>query len=152
MRESSSDVGLPPPPQVAVGAVVIDAGRLLVVRRANPPAATRWSLPGGRVLPGEDLRTAVAREVLEETGLEVVVGSLCGFAERIGDGYHFVILDFWARASGGRLRAGDDASAVAWFSAARLTTSTRTGASTETGLVPGLATWLRDHGVWDRLR
>lgn len=134
-----------PAPQVAVGAVVVDEGRLLVVRRANPPSASKWSLPGGRVLPGEDLRGAVAREVREETGLSVDVGDLCGFAERIGEGHHYVILDFWASSRGGRARPGDDASAVAWFSAVDL------DAEAERGLVPGLAAWLRDHGVRDLL-
>jgi 8-oxo-dGTP diphosphatase len=135
----------PPPPEVAVGAVVVDDGRLLVVRRANPPSATLWSLPGGRVRRGEDLRSAVVREVREETGLAVEVTGLCGFAERIGEGHHYVILDFWARVRGGRQRAGDDASDVDWFSADRLDAEGG-------GLVPGLAGWLAEHGVRGLLR
>ena len=135
----------PSPPEVAVGAVVVRDGRLLVVRRVNPPSATRWSLPGGRVHAGEPLRAAVAREVREETGLEVTVGNLCGYAERIGEGHHYVILDFWAHVAGGEAHAGDDASELAWFSRARLDDEDGTG------LVPGLGAWLRDHGVRDLL-
>ena len=103
-------------PVVVVGAIVVDdAGRLLVVKRANPPAQGRWSVPGGRVELGESLADAVAREVLEETGLVVEVGALAGVAE-VNDGrYHVVILDHHARVTGGELLAGDDAAAVAWL-------------------------------------
>jgi ADP-ribose pyrophosphatase YjhB (NUDIX family) len=94
-----------------VGALVYDdQRRLLVVRRANEPGRGLWSIPGGRVEPGEDDPTAVAREVAEETGLEVEVGRLVGEVERDGsNGKLYVIRDYQADRVGGALEAGDDA-------------------------------------------
>src|SRR3954452_5841495 len=106
-----------------VGAIVRDQqGRLLLVKRANPPGRGLWSIPGGRVEPGETARAAVAREVLEETGLHVVVTEVAGVVERDApDGSVYVIEDFFAEVDGARgpmrLRAGDDAAAAEWFSA-----------------------------------
>ena len=130
-----------PRPEVAVGAVCVRDGRLLVVRRGRGVAVGRWSLPGGRVEPGETLADAVRRELREETGLDVAVGPLCGIAERISDRAHYVILDFWAIASGGAT-AGDDADDVAWVDRRGL------GAL---DLVDGLWAFLDDHDVLDRL-
>jgi 8-oxo-dGTP diphosphatase len=95
-----------------VGALVYDEQhRLLVVQRANEPGRGLWSLPGGRVEPGEDDPTAVAREVAEETGLEVMVGRFVGEVERDGpNGKLYVIRDYRAAQVGGVLAAGDDAS------------------------------------------
>jgi 8-oxo-dGTP diphosphatase len=94
-----------------VGALVYDEQhRLLVVQRANEPGRGLWSLPGGRVEPGEDDPTAVAREVAEETGLAVEVGAFVGSVERDAPGGKlYVIRDYQAESVGGRLAAGDDA-------------------------------------------
>ena len=102
-------------PEVCVGAVVVDEGRLLLVRRGRPPGVGLWSVPGGRVEGGERLQDAVVREVAEETGLEVRCGELLGWVERIGDGHHFVILDFAASVVGGLGPVAGDDAAVAAF-------------------------------------
>jgi ADP-ribose pyrophosphatase YjhB (NUDIX family) len=102
-----------------VGAVVHDAaGRLLLIRRANEPGRGQWSLPGGRVEPGEDDAAAVVRELREETGLEVRVGALVGSVRRAAPTGVFVIFDYAAEVVGGQLAAGDDASAAAWVDTA----------------------------------
>lgn len=121
-----------------VGAIVRGAdGRLLLVRRANPPAPGSWSLPGGRVEPGESDADAVRREMAEETGLAVVVGPVIGTVERPGPGLAtYVIRDHACTVVGGELRAGDDASDAGWFAAdelARLRTAP--------GLVEALTAW-----------
>jgi len=129
-----------PAPVLAVGAVVESGGSLLMVQRGRSPGKGLWSLPGGRVEPGESLEEAVAREVLEETGLVVRVGDLVGWVERRGEGFHFVILDFAAElevTSPQVPRAGDDAAEVAFVERGRVR---------ELALVPGLLDWLVEHG------
>ena len=81
-------------PEVCVGAVVIDEGQLLLVRRGNPPGEGSWSVPGGRVEPGEHLQDAAQRELAEETGLVGRNMRFLGWVERISPAHHFVILDF----------------------------------------------------------
>lgn len=104
---------------MCVGAVVIDDGRLLLIKRGRGAAVGQWSVPGGRVEPGETLAEATEREVLEETGLAVACGTFIGWVERISGVYHFVIMDFYAdlRTEGigpADASAGDDAAEVAW--------------------------------------
>jgi ADP-ribose pyrophosphatase YjhB (NUDIX family) len=97
------------------------AGRLLLVRRGHEPGRGRWSLPGGRVEAGETAAAAVVREVLEETGLEVVAGDLVGRVERPGPGdVTYVIDDIACTVRGGSLQAGDDADDARWVDAAEL--------------------------------
>ena len=97
-------------PIVAVGAFVFDReGRVLLVERAQPPGEGLWTVPGGRLERNETLAQAVAREVREETGLIVEVGALACVVERMGDDFHFVILDYLARVIGGTLAAASDA-------------------------------------------
>ncbi|MFC5065488.1 NUDIX hydrolase [Actinomycetospora atypica] len=106
----------------AAGAVVRDGrGRFLLVRRGTPPQQGRWTLPGGRVEPGESAAQACAREVAEETGIVVVVGREWLVLDRPGPaGVTYEIHDFLAEAVGGTLRAGDDAADAGWFSPAEM--------------------------------
>lgn len=127
-------------PVLAVGAVVTAGGSLLLIRRGRPPGQGRWSLPGGRLEANETLEDAVRREVREETGLDVEPTGLLGTAERRGDGWHYVILDFTAVIvpNGQPLVAGDDAEAARFVPLDEVT---------ELPLVDGLVQWLADHGV-----
>jgi ADP-ribose pyrophosphatase YjhB (NUDIX family) len=85
-------------PAVGVGAIVFDRrGRVLLIRRGLPPRAGWWSVPGGRLEPGESLKDCCRREVLEETGLAIEPGPIVAVAERQGEGFHYVILDFAAK-------------------------------------------------------
>jgi ADP-ribose pyrophosphatase YjhB (NUDIX family) len=94
------------------GAVVRDeSGRLLLIRRGHAPSLGLWSLPGGRIEPGETAAAAAAREVKEETGLEVEVGPLLQTVD-LWDNYR--VHDFAASVVGGELRPGDDASDARW--------------------------------------
>ena len=102
------------------GLVAAPDGRILLIRRGNEPAKGCWSVPGGRVEPGEADATATAREVLEETGLAVEVQDLAGTVERDApDGSVFVIRDYRCVPANGAdttaVVAGDDAADVGWF-------------------------------------
>ncbi len=116
----------PARPVLGVGALIFEDNRVLLVERGNPPLAGYWSLPGGCVESGERLEDAVIREVREETGLDVVPGSLATVFERIMPDtrqrceYHYVLIDFYCTITGGDLRPGDDSSNVRWFELASL--------------------------------
>lgn len=111
----------PERPIVGIGVVVWRERRVLLVRRANPPRAGEWSLPGGAQRLGETLTEAARREVMEETGLAIdgirLVTAL-DLIERDPDGrvrHHYTLIDLVAEAGAGEPVAGDDAAAVAWF-------------------------------------
>jgi len=106
-------------PLVGVGAVVVDLGKVLLVRRGGEPLKGHWSLPGGLLEVGEPLSAGVVREVREETGLTVEPIELIELLDRIhreGERvrYHYVIADYLCRVVGGQLRAASDADAVRW--------------------------------------
>lgn len=108
-------------PLVGVGAIIIEDGRVVLVKRARPPLQAQWSIPGGALEVGELVREAVVREAREETGLIVESGELLGVYDRVlRDSnqrvqYHYVLIDFLCRRVGGELAAADDAAEVRWF-------------------------------------
>jgi mutator protein MutT len=109
----------PETPLIGVGAVVVDKGRVLLVRRGTEPLKGQWSLPGGLVELGEPLLAAVVREVREETGLTVEPVELIELLDRIHRQdervrYHYVIADYLCRVAEGTLLAASDADAVRW--------------------------------------
>ncbi len=116
----------PERPFLAVSAAIIRDGKILVVRRARPPANDLFSLPGGLVISGETLIEALVREVREETALEVEPVALAGFREvivRDADGRaerHFVVLAFAARWVTGEPRLNEELSDARWLRPAEL--------------------------------
>jgi 8-oxo-dGTP diphosphatase len=116
----------PDAPRAAVGAVVLDGDQVVLVRRGEPPSEGRWSIPGGLIHLGERLEDAIRREVKEECGLVVELLGLCGVIDRVIQGepsrpgdpppvrYHYVIIDYVARPTGGSLEAGSDAAEARW--------------------------------------
>ncbi|HWF41291.1 MAG TPA: NUDIX domain-containing protein [Acidothermaceae bacterium] len=114
------------PEIAAVGAIAVRDGALLLIRRGHAPSRGRWSLPGGRVEPGETAREALVREMAEETGLVVEVGDLVGEVTRPGpNGVMYRIQDFRVtlasdNALAGGAVAGDDAADVEWVPLADL--------------------------------
>jgi 8-oxo-dGTP diphosphatase len=115
---------------VAVGAVIFDRDRVLLVQRGQEPLKGEWSLPGGVVEIGETLEAALAREVREEASLEIEVGSVVEVLDSIRrdpDGraqYHYVIIDYVCRIRGGTTIdpvSGTDAADVRWVALDELT-------------------------------
>ena len=111
---------------MGVGAVIIEDGRVLLVKRGHPPLAGEWSIPGGVLELGETLREAAIREAREETCLTVEPADLLGVYDRVlrdDEGrtlYHFVLIDFLCRRVSGEARAADDADEVRWFTPAEV--------------------------------
>jgi ADP-ribose pyrophosphatase YjhB (NUDIX family) len=117
---SEAERRYPKRPLVGVGALIFRRGRILMAQRGKPPLKGWWSLPGGALELGELLEDAVRREVLEETGLEIAPVRLFEVFERImrdrtgAPEYHYVLIDYVCRVTGGALSPGDDVSAVDW--------------------------------------
>jgi 8-oxo-dGTP diphosphatase len=109
-------------PIPGVGVAVIDAGRVLLVRKGRGPWVDQWAVPGGRVEYGETMATAAVREVREETGLDVRLGPVIWTGEVIGPGrppeWHFTLVDYIGFPVGGSLAAGDDAAEARWVTPA----------------------------------
>jgi len=107
-------------PLIGVGVIVFKEDRVLLIRRGKPPREGQWSLPGGRQRLGERIEEAAAREVREETGLEIAVGPLVDVVDSItrdaGDAvqYHYTLIDLLAEWRAGEARAGHDAAEVVW--------------------------------------
>ena len=117
----------PERPVVGIGGVIIDQGRTLLIRRGSEPLLGQWSIPGGTLELGESLQEGVARELQEETGIEVRVLDLIEVFDRIyleegaahatdkrGPRFHFVIVDYLCERLSGDPRAGSDVTDVAF--------------------------------------
>jgi mutator protein MutT len=123
----------PQRPVLGIGALIFDRGKILLVERGKEPLKGCWSLPGGVLEIGETLEQGIVREVREETGLEVEPLKMLEIFERIirdsqgAPEYHYVLIDYICRVTGGSLRAADDASRVAWVSRRQLSTYQITG-------------------------
>jgi 8-oxo-dGTP diphosphatase len=111
----------PEVPLVGVGAIIIEGGHVVLVKRAHPPLRAEWSIPGGVLEVGELVREAAVREAREETGLTVEPGKLLGVYDRVLRDpqqrvqYHYVLIDFLCRRVAGELAAASDAAEVRWF-------------------------------------
>jgi 8-oxo-dGTP diphosphatase len=146
----------PSAPLVGVGAVVVDQGRVLLVRRGTEPLKGHWSLPGGLVELGEGLLDAVIREVREETGLIVEPLELIELLDRIHRDekrvrYHYVIADYLCRVTGGALRAASDAEDVRWVERAEWNSHSALSLDPVTVRVIE-AGWQRAHAIKDKMR
>ncbi len=122
-KEESSLSEYPNVPIVAVGGVLVQNDRILLVKRGQAPSQGLWTIPGGRVELGEGLRQAIVREMGEETGLQVRVGDLVTHYEFIEPDaqerirFHYVIMDYQVFIVSGKLCSGGDALEAAWFGA-----------------------------------
>jgi 8-oxo-dGTP diphosphatase len=111
----------PEMPFVGVGAIIIENGRVLLIKRGHAPLLGEWSIPGGVLELGELLREAAVREAREETGLTVEAGELLGVYDRVlrdesgRTMHHYVLVDFLCRRIAGNIVAADDAVDVGWF-------------------------------------
>jgi ADP-ribose pyrophosphatase len=116
----------PRQPLVGVGAIIIEDGRVLLIKRGKAPLLGEWSIPGGMLELGETLRQGAEREALEETGLVVNANDLLGVFDRIVPDatkrtlYHYVLIDFLCERISGDVIAAGDASDARWFTLAEL--------------------------------
>jgi ADP-ribose pyrophosphatase len=116
----------PAAPRTGVGAIVIHDHKILLVKRGVEPNKGRWAIPGGMLKLGETMREGAAREILEETGVKVVVGECVYVFDLIEHDdagkikFHFVVIDFAALYVSGNPKGADDADEAGWFNAAEL--------------------------------
>lgn len=110
----------PKSPVVAIGGVILDGSKVVLVRRGQEPLLGQWSIPGGAVEVGETLAEALRREILEETGLAVRAENVLEVLDRIirdRNGkvhYHYVLVDYLCFPEAGDLRPATDASEARW--------------------------------------
>ena len=111
----------PKQPLIGVGAIIVQSGKVVLVKRGHAPLAGEWSIPGGVLEVGETMREGVIREAREETGLAIVPLDLLGVFDRMMRDdrgqvlYHYVLVDFLCRVVAGSLKAAGDAAEADWF-------------------------------------
>jgi mutator protein MutT len=111
----------PARPIPGVGVIVVNGGKVLIIKRAFEPSKGKWSIPGGVVELGERVRDAAKREVREETGLDIEIKELVTVVDTIvsdADGkirFHFVLIDFWAELTGGTVKLSGECLEAAWI-------------------------------------
>ncbi len=101
-------------PVPAVGVVCFKGSEVLLIRRGKPPMQGQWSLPGGRIEPGERIEAAALRELREETGVEADILGLVAVVDGLFPGAHYVLIDYAANWRSGEPRPGDDAAEAAF--------------------------------------
>ena len=110
----------PDQPVVGIGAVIIQNGKLALIKRGNEPSKGKWSIPGGHVELGENLKDAVIRETKEETCLDVENPQLIDVVENVDLDeagkikYHYVIVDYLVHVKSGNIQAASDAAELRW--------------------------------------
>jgi len=110
----------PDQPVVGIGAIIINEGKIVLIKRGNEPGKGKWSIPGGHVELAESLEGAVIRETKEETGLEVENPRLIDVVTNVDldeEGkvkYHYVIIDYLVQVKNGTARAASDAEELRW--------------------------------------
>jgi 8-oxo-dGTP diphosphatase len=113
----------PDRPLVGVGALIVETGRVVLIKRGHEPLKGDWSIPGGLLELGETVRQAAERETVEETGLKVRATELLGVFDRVvtdEEGrtlYHYVLVDFLCNVISGELKCAGDADDARWFTA-----------------------------------
>jgi mutator protein MutT len=113
-------------PRVAVHALILNKGHMLLIKRATEPSKGKWSLPGGRIELGETIHQAIKREVLEECSIEINIERIFDVGDIIirddedHISYHFVLIYFLARYKGGEVKAQSDAEDARWFTTEEL--------------------------------
>lgn len=116
----------PDRPLVGLGAIIVDGGRVALIKRGKPPLLGEWSIPGGMLELGETVRQGAEREALEETGLVVHATELLGVFDRVvwddekRCQYHYVLIDFLCEQVSGDLNAAGDAADARWFTAEKI--------------------------------
>jgi len=107
-------------PMVGVGGIVLNEGKVLLVRRGQQPGYGKWSIPGGMVELGETLTEAIKREVLEECGIEIELADVIAVLERVirredeRVRYHYILIDFLGYWKGGELQPASDILEARW--------------------------------------
>jgi len=129
-------------PIPAVGVVCLRGDEVLLIRRGTPPRLGEWSLPGGRIEPGEGVRAAALRELREETGVDARLIGLIDVVDGLfPEGRHYVLIDFAAEWLSGEPAAGDDAAEAAFVPVGEALSRV---AWSETRRIIEAAFWLRD--------